>query len=1667
MAKVFSEGSGKGADSAHAQQTILTVSGSEMVRLPDGIDPGTLEMHRDGQNLVLNAPNGETIIVENYFSGLEAPALISSTGALLSPALVQSFLKLEGDIKVAAVEVASDGSPVGEVSEVTGNATVTRADGSEETITNGTKIYEHDIVETDAKGAVNIKFADESTFAVSQNARMAIDDFSFNAADQSGSTGISILRGVFMFTSGLIGRENPDAVHLETPVGSIGIRGTIIGGEISDGGKSQISVLEGAIVVRNGAGEQILSNQFETVQLTSFNAPISNIGQLDARGMTSSYGAVSGVSQQLFTSIQDTAREAPAQQQQQQQPTQDTQPDSQKAAPVDGPQSSNTTESAPAQQAVAQTPAAEAPAQTAPAQAPAPAADVPVFQTLSTGSGLATTTSATGNAPSAPAPAPAPVAPVIVAQPAPAPAPVQTQTVTVAELPPAPQPVPSTVFTFGGSVAENATNVVVGKLGLASSYGANVDYSLINNPGGLFSVSAAGVVTLVGTAGDYDAGLRGYDVVVRATRTDTGIFTDTKLSIGVTNIDEAPRFNSVADLTVAEGGIVTLTPAMIGATDPEGTAITYDSVNSHVGIIVNGQAHSTFTHADLIQGRVQLVHDGSEDASAIIRIMAVDATGNSTMRLFTVNLTPVNDLPVDQHNTTPVTTVGGITVLTSAHLSFSDAETPSAQIAYRVGNGIAGTLQIKDSNGGWNNLTANSTFTQADVNAGKIRFVESGNVSTAGINLTVLDGQDGEVAHTLNLNVNQPAQITTITAGSTFLETPGATTLTTDKTVAALSIADTGVGGIPYDFKVLSNQGGTYVIDNRFRVGIVDGAFQIVAKAGSTFNYETASNLQLKVRLQDGANDPVTSGVFNFNITDVNEAATSITLKGGNLILGSSEYDGEMTGKTTSPIIGVLVSNDPDTGASYRPTASKYQVVSVTGGSVALSVSDLEIVNRTLDDGRVEQLLRLKTSKTFSAAGDTYTVTIALETAGGTITESFTVLGRNDVLVLDNLNGQNGFRIVNHTNEGALFGASLALADMNGDGQNDLVVGVPLSYDGTSQIGGVYGVSASLSSLAAQQKALNQVSQGIIELQTTQAGYYAGTAWGHGQQVVGLNRFDNNANTAIATSSWDRNSVEITYNNGGTLVKTTVSNIDNDEDHVSLAAGDFNGDGYSDLLIGAGSAGDGNGAVGILYGSATHNASYTWSSLTKISGPAGGTGFGTTVASVGDLNGDGYTDFAVNAPYQGDNQGKVSIFFGTSNGTALTTADMTISTIMENNMLGSRMSGAGDFNGDGYDDMMFSRSASENGRGSITLMFGSGSLANTVDALDYLNYQIGFNGIDIRNATGHQDSQIANFANLGDFNGDGYDDIGIDVSLARSDGTYDHTVYLVYGNNSASRQYDLGEMMNNSNTAFKFTKNGSWAGSLSFLALGDIGNDGFDDIAIGDPGANDVDGDVSVIYGAAYAGVTSFSGSVDGATNTSYTGKSTNDTVDSGNATSLSFHGGFGDDTFIMHGNTAALREFDGNAGSGDKLRLFFSDGETGAGNTDTIDLRGISQKISGVERIEFDASSKQDTLILNIKDIISLAQSSDDVVGGFHRLTIAGLNVGNDLNHLAIKGPDGSLVTDLSSLGDALHFTRNAVNTIVNDHEYAVYTNTSAGVQLLVDTTVASATSLATAITV
>jgi hypothetical protein len=123
------------------------------------------------------------------------------------------------------VQLMGDESPVGEVRDLRGEATVLRMDGKRETVHNGLPIYQGDIVETGDAAGLRILFVDETDFAISGGARLAIDEYVYDPETETGTSNFSIFRGLFVFTSGLVSRDDPEEIEVDTPVGSIGIRG--------------------------------------------------------------------------------------------------------------------------------------------------------------------------------------------------------------------------------------------------------------------------------------------------------------------------------------------------------------------------------------------------------------------------------------------------------------------------------------------------------------------------------------------------------------------------------------------------------------------------------------------------------------------------------------------------------------------------------------------------------------------------------------------------------------------------------------------------------------------------------------------------------------------------------------------------------------------------------------------------------------------------------------------------------------------------------------------------------------------------------------------------------------------------------------------------------------------------------------------------------------------------------------------------------------------------------------------------------------------------------------------------------------------------------------------------------------------------------------------------
>jgi hypothetical protein len=112
-----------------------------------------------------------------------------------------------------------------------------------------------DTIQTDPESKVHLLLIDNSEFTVGENAHLTIDEYIFDKENLNQNRGrFSILKGAFMFTSGLLSKNDKPDVELKTAYGSIGIRGTKVWGGILDNEEYGILVEEGEITVQTERG---------------------------------------------------------------------------------------------------------------------------------------------------------------------------------------------------------------------------------------------------------------------------------------------------------------------------------------------------------------------------------------------------------------------------------------------------------------------------------------------------------------------------------------------------------------------------------------------------------------------------------------------------------------------------------------------------------------------------------------------------------------------------------------------------------------------------------------------------------------------------------------------------------------------------------------------------------------------------------------------------------------------------------------------------------------------------------------------------------------------------------------------------------------------------------------------------------------------------------------------------------------------------------------------------------------------------------------------------------------------------------------------------------------------------------------------------------------------
>jgi FecR-like protein len=141
-------------------------------------------------------------------------------------------------------------SPIGKVVTVAGSVTIEHVNAvavqaNLPSQTGQTKVgdlvYQGDVVRTGSDGRVSITFADDTSFNLSKNAQMTLDEFVYDPNGKSNSTVFNLSKGAFTFVAGKIAKNGD--MKVETPVATMGIRGTTPHVEISEDGTTKFSTL--------------------------------------------------------------------------------------------------------------------------------------------------------------------------------------------------------------------------------------------------------------------------------------------------------------------------------------------------------------------------------------------------------------------------------------------------------------------------------------------------------------------------------------------------------------------------------------------------------------------------------------------------------------------------------------------------------------------------------------------------------------------------------------------------------------------------------------------------------------------------------------------------------------------------------------------------------------------------------------------------------------------------------------------------------------------------------------------------------------------------------------------------------------------------------------------------------------------------------------------------------------------------------------------------------------------------------------------------------------------------------------------------------------------------------------------------------------------------------
>lgn len=399
---------------------------------------------------------------------------------------------------------------------------------------------------------------------------------------------------------------------------------------------------------------------------------------------------------------------------------------------------------------------------------------------------------------------------------------------------------------------------------------------------------------------------------------------------------------------------------------------------------------------------------------------------------------------------------------------------------------------------------------------------------------------------------------------------------------------------------------------------------------------------------------------------------------------------------------------------------------------------------------------------------------------------------------------------------GAQLGFSVATAgDVNGDGFGDVVIGAWVYANGQGNEGRAFVYEGSSSGLSTTPDWIAESNQANAYFGVSVAGAGDVNGDGYADVIVGAHGFSNGQSS--------EGKVFVYHGGPGGLSATAAWTKETDQADSSLGhsvatAGDVNGDGYADVIVGAMNFSNGQfteGRANVYVGSrlGLENLAYWTAESNQASA-----NFAISVATAGDVNGDGFSDVIVGSwLFDGGqtDEGRAFVYHGSAGGLVLV-PQWAVGGEQNDAHLGYSVATAGDVNGDGFSDVIVGANSYDNGQ------FNEGR------AFVYHGSPTGWSGVP--NWTAESDQAGANFgysvATAGDANGDGFSDVIVGAPFFDGGQPDEGRVYVYYGS-AGGLSFTPGWIAEND------LEDGSFGRSVA--TAGDVNGDGFADVVIGAP----------------------------------------------------------------------------------------------------------------------------------------------------------------------------------------------------------------------------------------